>query len=692
MTDLRRLADFALAAVLAPALMAEDPHIWLEKVEGEKALAWVRQHNATSQKRIEAHPDFACIQGRILDILQSDDRIPYFRRRGEELYNFWQDASHTRGLWRRTTLGEYAKEEPAWETVLDIDQLAKSENENWVYKGAEVLEPSFDRAILRLSRGGKDASVYREFDVRKKQFVAGGFELPEAKSDLTWVNRDTTLVATDFGEGTLTSSGYPRIVKLWKRGQPLDKAQNLFEGEVEDVGTWPFTLRNAEHTHVLVRRSRTFYKGDYHYLAGDKLHKLDLPEDSSIAELYGNHLLVRLKSEWSVRGKTYPQGALVSLPLDQLAAGRPLPRTVHVPDARSTISSVDVTTDAVLVNTLTNVTSRLLRFTLDPDGWTSEPAAEKLDNGVLYVSNTSPERQDFTVSFQNLLRPDTLYHLDHPGAKPRQFKQAPARFDAAGLTATQHWAKSKDGTEVPYFLVGPAKPATEKPRPTLLYAYGGFEISMRPWYNATVGASWLERGGTYVLANIRGGGEFGPAWHKAALKTDRNKAFEDFIAVAEDLLDRGITTPRHLGIKGGSNGGLLTGVAFTHRPELFNAVVCQVPLLDMKRYTQLLAGHSWIAEYGDPARPEIWKFWKSWSPYHNVRKQTDYPTVLFTTSTKDDRVHPGHARKMVARMKEQGHPVLYYENIEGGHAGAANLKQRAYASALAYAYLLQQLD
>ena len=691
MTCIRRLTIIALPALLALPLMAKDPHLWLEEVEGEQALDWVREQNAASQKRIEAHPDFSCIEDRILQILQSDNRIPYFRKRGGDLYNFWQDKTHTRGLWRRTSVTEYAKPEPQWETVLDIDHLAKTENENWVYKGADVLEPTFDRAILRLSRGGKDASVFREFDVQRKVFVDQGFELPEAKSDLEWVDRDTMLVATDFGEGTLTSSGYPRIVKLWKRGQPLDRAQTLFEGEMDDVGTWPFTLREGGHTHVLVRRSRTFYKGEYHYLADGKLRRLDLPEDATVADLFGNDLLVRLKSEWSQNARMLPQGALVSLPLDKLADGDARPQVVHVPDARSTITSVDATADCVLVNTLTDVTSRLLRFTRKAGKWTSSPAARDLDDGVLYVSNTSPERTDFTVSFQNLLSPDALYHVTDAGARPRKLKQAPAHFDAKGLRAEQRWAKSKDGTQVPYFLVGPEKRPKDGPRPTLLYAYGGFEISMRPWYNSSVGASWLERGGTYVLANIRGGGEFGPAWHQAALKTNRNKAYEDFIAVAEDLVAQGITSPRHLGIQGGSNGGLLTGVAFTHRPDLFNAVVCQVPLLDMKRYTKLLAGHSWIAEYGDPEKAGIWNFWKDWSPYHNVRKDADYPTVLFTTSTKDDRVHPGHARKMVARMKTQGHPVLYYENIEGGHAGAANLKQRAYASALAYAYLLQQL-
>ena len=682
---------FVLVCTLSAKMMADDPHQWLEEVENDKVLAWVRQQNAASKKVIEAHPDFTCIEESILEILQSDDRIPYFRKRGEWLYNFWQDATHTRGIWRRTTLEEYKKEKPLWESVLDVDKLSEIENENWVFKGADVLEPDFDRAIIRLSRGGKDASVYREFDLRKKRFLDRGFNLPEAKSDLAWINRNTTLVATDFGKGTLSSSGYPRIVKLWKRGQSLDNARMLFEGESKDVGSWPFTLRNIENTYVLVRRSKTFYKGEYHLLVGKDLQKLNLPDDSRIADIFNNLLLVQLKSDWTVAGKTLSQGALISLPLDELVNGKPRPRIVYAPDANSTISSVDVTADAVLINTLNNVTSKLLCFKLDNDRWSSEPIAKSLQKGVLYVSNASHERQDFTISFQNMLTPDSLFYLTQAKAKPSQLKNAPARFDTSSLVTSQQWAKSKDGTKIPYFVVGPEKANSANPRPTLLYAYGGFEISMRPWYNATVGKSWLERGGTYVLANIRGGGEFGPTWHQSALKTNRNKAYEDFIAVAEDLVNRGFTKPRHLGIKGGSNGGLLTGVAFTHRPDLFNAVVCQVPLLDMKRYTKLLAGHSWIAEYGDPDQPEIWKFWKNWSPYHNVIKAKKYPTVLFTTSTKDDRVHPGHARKMVARMKAQGHPVLYYENIEGGHAGAANLKQRAYGNALAYSYLLQQL-
>ncbi|MBT5690079.1 MAG: S9 family peptidase, partial [Opitutae bacterium] len=367
------------------------------------------------------------------------------------------------------------------------------------------------------------------------------------------------------------------------------------------------------------------------------------------------------------------------------------PKIVHKPDIHSTITSVDVTADAVIVNTMTKVKSRLLRYIMNDGEWINHSIFKELKNGVIYISNTSPHRQDYTLSFQNFLTPATLYHVP-PVPSPRvKLKQAPRHFDASRLTVQQHWATSKDGTQVPYFLVGDKNRRSDGKNPTLLYAYGGFEISMRPWYSSTTGINWFARGGVYALANIRGGGEFGPSWHQSALKTKRNKTYEDFIAVAENLIRKGITTPRHLGIRGGSNGGLLTGVALTKRPDLFNAVVCQVPLLDMQRYTKLLAGHSWIAEYGDPEIPEIWNFWKKWSPYHNIQKDIKYPRVLFTTSTKDDRVHPGHARKMVARMKKQGHSVLYYENIEGGHSGAANLKQTAYAQAIAYAYLLQQL-
>ncbi|MBT7853537.1 MAG: S9 family peptidase [Opitutae bacterium] len=680
-----------LLVVLNLTLVAEDPNLWLEEVEGEKALKWVRKQNKISQKTIEAHPAFKNIHEQTLKVLESDDRIPYFKQRGNQLYNFWQGQEHIRGLWRRTTLEEYKKEDTAWETVIDIDKIAKTEKENWVYKGVEVLQPSHDRAIVRLSRGGKDASVYREFDLNSRTFVPKGFKLEEAKSELTWMDRNTTLVATDFGKDSLTNSGYPRIVKLWKRGQPLSDARKIFEGKSTDVGIWPLTLNTTDGTLAFIRRSQTFYKGEYHFLKDNKLLKLPLPEDARIKDYYDGQLLIELKSKWDINSRTMAQGALVSLDLEKLLNGAIEPKIVHKPDIHSTITSVDVTADAVIVNTMTKVKSRLLRYIMNDGEWINHSIFEELKNGVIYISNTSPHRQDYTLSFQNFLTPATLYHVP-PVPSPRvKLKQAPRHFDASRLTVQQHWATSKDGTQVPYFLVGDKTRRSDGKTPTLLYAYGGFEISMRPWYSSTTGINWFARGGVYALANIRGGGEFGPSWHQSALKTKRNKTYEDFIAVAENLIRKGITTPRHLGIRGGSNGGLLTGVALTKRPDLFNAVVCQVPLLDMQRYTKLLAGHSWIAEYGDPEIPEIWNFWKKWSPYHNIQKDIKYPRVLFTTSTKDDRVHPGHARKMVARMKKQGHSVLYYENIEGGHSGAANLKQTAYAQAIAYAYLLQQL-
>jgi len=683
-----------LAMTTAESAPKEDPYLWLEDVEGEKALDWVREQNKISQAEIEAHPEFRNIQEQTLKILQSDDRIPYFRRRGEYLYNFWQDAKHTRGIWRRTTWSEYAKEDPKWETVLDIDALAEKENANWVYKGVEVLEPSLDLAILRLSPGGKDASVYREFSIPEKKFVEGGFELKEAKSDLTWLDKDTTLVSTDFGEGTLTESGYPRIVKLWKRGQPLCDAKTLFEGEKSDVGCWPFTMRNLNGTYGFIRRSMTFYKGIYYHvnLTDGSVKQLDLPEDARVSDLYENQLLLRLKSDWEVCSKQFGQGDLVSLNFNELLAGNLQPTLVHRPDQRSSIASTDVTADGVLVNLLSDVSSKLLHYKLTDGKWQNEEIATELSNGVIYTSNTSFEHSDFVLSFQNQLTPSTQFHLKTTDCPPNKLKQEPSWFDSENLQVQQNWATSKDGTKVPYFLVSQKDLKLNGKNPTLLYAYGGFEISMRPWYNSTLGSGWLSRGGVYVLANIRGGGEFGPKWHQSALKTNRNKAYEDFFAIAEDLIAEKVTSPQHLGIQGGSNGGLLTGVAFTKRPDLFNGVVCQVPLLDMKRYDKLLAGHSWVAEYGDPDEKEIWKFWQDWSPYQNVFKDKKYPKVLITTSTKDDRVHPGHARKMVARMKEQGHPVLYYENIEGGHAGAANLKQRAYSISLAYAYLLQQLQ
>jgi prolyl oligopeptidase len=669
----------------------EDPYLWLEDVTGDKALDWVRQQNAVAVRELEARPDFQPTRQRLLAIYNSRDRIPFVGKSGRYYYNFWQDEKNPRGLWRRTTLEEYRKPEPAWEIVLDVDQLAKDEKENWIWKGADFLEPDYDRALLSLSRGGADASVVREFDLKKKEFVADGFKLPEAKSDVAWRNRDTIYVGTDFGPGSLTKSGYPRLVKEWKRGTPLSDATLVREAKEDDVGISAQTVYEHRRIYEFIVRNPTFFTDETFLRRGDDWVRIDKPDDAE-ASVFGDYLLLRLRSDWTVSNQTHSAGSLLASRLEDWLKGDRTLAVLFEPSVRTSLANYSSTANYLLLNIMTNVNSRPVLLQLIGGEWKGR-ALEVSEFGTANASGIDPnESDDYFLTVANFLTPSSLY-LGNPARPGREtLKSLPAFFNTNGLEIQQFEGISRDGIRVPYFQVGRKGLALDGKNPTLLYGYGGFEISLRPDYNAGVGAAWLERGGVYVVANIRGGGEFGPAWHNAARKENRQRAYDDFIAVAEDLIRRKVTSPRHLGIQGGSNGGLLMGVMLTERPDLFGAVVSQVPLLDMRRYNKLLAGASWMDEYGDPDKPEEWAYISRFSPYQNVRADRKYPRVLFTTSTRDDRVHPGHARKMVARMKEQGHDVLYYENIEGGHGGAANNEQRAYMQALAYTFLWQELN
>jgi prolyl oligopeptidase len=670
---------------------ADDPYVWLEDVTGDRPLTWVKDQNAVSTKELEASPAFEAIRQRLLSILDSKERIPFVSKHGPYYYNFWRDAKNVRGLWRRTSLEEYKKPEPAWETVLDLDQLGADEKENWVWKGYDILYPSYDRCLLLLSRGGADAVVVREFDVKTKQFVKDGFYLPEAKSRVTWRDLNSLYVGTDFGPGSLTDSGYPRIVKEWKRQTPLASAKTVFEGKKEDVSVDASVVHDHGYTYEFVHRGVTFFTSEQFIRRGDEWVKIEKPDDAT-ASTFRDQLLLRLRSDWTVAGKTYPAGALLAAPLDGCLKGNREFEMIFTPTARKSLASLTDTKTYLILNELDNVKNRIYLLRRQENQWVRQPL-ETPSFGALGISGIdSDESDDYFLTVTDFLTPSSLYFgtAGHPGRE--KLKSLPAFFNADGLEISQHEATSRDGTKVPYFQVGRKGLVANGNNPTLLYGYGGFEISMLPSYSAGMGASWLERGGVYVLANIRGGGEFGPKWHEAARKANRQRAYDDFIAVAEDLIARKVTSPKHLGIQGGSNGGLLMGVMLTQRPDLFKAVVCQVPLLDMRRFNRLLAGASWMAEYGNPDVPEEWAYISKYSPYQNVRPGKKYPRVFFTTSTRDDRVHPGHARKMVARMKEQGHDILYYENIEGGHGGAANNQQAAYMSALAYTFLLKELS
>ncbi len=695
MSKFRWLFSGAAALVLtlsASAQMSNDPYLWLEDVSGEKPLAWVRERNAETTAALTRLPGFTETNERLLQILDSKDRIPSVSKAGSHYYNFWRDDRNRRGLWRRTTLEEYRKPAPAWETILDLDQLAEQEKENWVWQGATFHKPGYDRCLISLSRGGSDATVVREFDPKSRQFVRDGFTLPEAKNRVAWKNRDTLFVGTDFGSGSLTTSGYPRVVKEWKRGTPLDQAKIVFEGKPEDVSVFASRTTEKGYEREFVSRSITFFTFERFYRKDGKLIRLEVPEDARNVTVSRDLLFVELRSPWAIDGKTYPAGALLATSFEAFLKGNRSFDVLFEPTERKSLAGLAVFRGGVLLNELDNVQNRVYRLSRKGGKWVREEFSGAPRAGTISLAAVDPdETDDFFMTVTGYLTPTTLLLGSFGDGQTETLKGSPSFFNAAGLAVTQHEATSQDGTKIPYFQVSRADLKADGTHPTLLTGYGGFQISRLPAYSGTVGAAWLEKGGVYVVANLRGGGEFGPTWHQAALKANRHRAYEDFAAVADDLVRRKVTSPKHLGIQGGSNGGLLMGNMLTLYPEKFGAIVCQVPLLDMQRYHKLLAGASWIAEYGNPDDPQEWKFIQTFSPYHNVKKEVAYPRVLFTTSTRDDRVHPGHARKMAARMREQGHNLLYYENIEGGHGGAADNQQAAFMATLAYQFLWREL-
>lgn len=674
----------------AASRSAEDPYLWLEEVTGEKALAWARAQNRESTGELTNRPSFEPLRQRLLAQYDSKERIPYATRLGPYLYNFWRDDQHVRGILRRTSFAEYRKTEPQWETVLDLDLLAKAENENWVWHGYDALHPNYDRCLVSLSRGGADANVVREFDLTTRAFVTNGFVLPEAKSNVGWRDRDTLYVGTDFGPGSLTSSGYPRVVKEWRRGAPLEQARLVGEGRESDVSVGASVVHDRGFTYEFLRREITFFSNETFLRRGDQWEKIEKPDDAEVGT-FADQILLTLRSDWTVGGKSYPAGALLAAPMTSYLRGERNLSVLFAPTDRKSLAGVSGTRQRLIVNELENVRNRLYLLTPKEGSWDRRPF-EAPAFGTVSAWGMDPEHsEEYWLTVTDFLTPSSLYHGEIGKGAPEKLKSLPSFFRTEGLRIEQFEAVSRDGTRVPYFQVSRQGLALNRRHPTLLEGYGGFEISMLSDYDPTAGAAWMEAGGVYALANIRGGGEFGPKWHQAALKANRQRAYDDFIAVAEDLVRRGVTEPRRLGIVGGSNGGLLMGNMLVQRPDLFGAIVCAVPLLDMRRYSQLLAGASWMGEYGNPDLPEEWEFLQRYSPYHLVRKNQKYPRVLFTTSTRDDRVHPGHARKMVAKMKAQGHDVLYYENIEGGHGGAANNAQRAFMWALSYTFLRHEL-
>jgi prolyl oligopeptidase len=688
---LKRLSIAFLMALAATAFCVaedEDPYLWLEEVENEKALAWAEERSDKDTAVFKAVPEYEEIYSQLVEIYNSTDRIPTPAIHGAWIYNFWQDAEHVRGIWRRTFLDEFVKGEPAWETVLDLDALAEAEDENWVWKSANCLEPEYRLCMIGLSRGGADATVEREFDTVAKKFVKGGFALPEGRHNVAWKDDNTLWVGTNFGEGSLNSSNFPRFAKEWKRGTPIDEAETVFEGTVEDVATIAYSSHSPEGRYDMVTVMPDFFSGTTYLRLDGRLVKLEIPEDAQMQGFFKDHLLLTLRSDWEVGGTTYPQDALLAIELDDFLEGSRNFEMLFEPEERIAFDGLSNTADSLVYTTLDNVRGRLYRLTLGDEGW-KKADIELPGIGSIRLGSTSDVDDTFFFTYTDFVTPSSLYLVGADNS-PKQVKSSPSWFDATGMTVDQYEATSKDGTKIPYFIFMPKDFEADGANPTLLTAYGGFEVSRKPRYAAADGPSWVARGGVYVLANIRGGGEFGPKWHQAAVKEKHQNNFDDFIAVAEDLIARKITAPEHLGILGASQGGLLVNGCFIQRPDLFNAVVSAVPLSDMKRYNKLLIGAAWMSEYGNPDTDD-WEYMKLWSPYQNLDPDAEYPEVFFWTNTRDDRVHPAHARKMVARMDEMGHKVYYYENTEGGHASGANLNARAYTDALEYAYLWMKL-
>ena len=665
--------------------MTDDPYLWLEDVAGDEALDWVRAQNEPTLAELGG-AQFERMRTEALEVLDTDARIPYVRRRGEYLYNFWRDAANPRGLWRRTTLDSYRTDSPDWDVLIDVDALGRADDEKWVWAGATVIEPEFTRALVDLSRGGSDAVIVREFDMETREFITDGFELLEAKSQIGWEEPDTVLVGTDFGDGSLTESGYPRIVKRWHRGTPLSDAETIFEGSPTDVSATGYADRTPGFERTFVGRSLDFWNRERWELRGPELIRIDVPTDLSSMLIHREWLLIDLRTDWFVGATMYRAGSLLAAKYDEFLSGTSELQIVFEPDEHTCMHQYAWTRDRLLLVTLADVASRVEIVT--PGTWQREPVSgiPAATNTVIVAADDTGD--EFFLDSSGFDTPSRLLRGTDAGPL-EQIKSAPAFYDAETLDVRQYFATSEDGTSIPYFVVWSRDAGG--PGPTLLGGYGGFETSLTPGYSGVLGRLWLARGGTYAMANIRGGGEYGPGWHTQAMREGRHKVAEDFATVADDLVNRGITTVEQLGAQGGSNGGLLMGIMLTKYPEKFGALVCDVPLLDMKRYHLLLAGASWVAEYGDPDNPDDWAFISEYSPYQNISTGHNYPPVLMTTSTRDDRVHPGHARKMTAALEAAGQRAWYYENIEGGHAGAADNEQIAFKSALGYSFLWRML-
>ncbi|WP_417316880.1 prolyl oligopeptidase family serine peptidase [Emcibacter sp.] len=669
----------------------DDSLMWLEEIQGKKALDWVRGQNSRTLKDITADARFEAFKKEAYDILTARDRLAIGDLMGDYVYNFWQDESHVRGIWRRSPIADYRAGKPDWEILLDVDALAKAEDENWVFKEVNCLAPAYKRCIIELAPGGTDAAVYREFDLKSREFVDGGFVIPLAKSWIDWLDEDTLMVATDWGgEGSMNSSGYPRVLKLLDRGQPLSDATPLMEIGADETFIFPAGVYREEGGASFLLRGHSFFEFSYYVLDKNNIpRQLPVPRKLDLEGMFEGRVIIRIKEDW--RG--HKAGTLVAFPLQEfLNTGKiSTIEEIYDPGESGTIRQVEIGKSSIAVNLLDNVSSRIMTFSPDGGKWAGG-VVDMPGEQALTIRSSTYSRDDMLLEKEGPLTPPSLFYVNFREGISEELQSVSVKFDADNLVVKKKFTTSKDGTRVPYFIVHRKGQKLDGKTPVLQYGYGGFDISILPYYSGVLGKLWLEKGGAFVIANIRGGGEYGPRWHQSALFENRQRAYDDFFAVAEAVQASGISSPRHYGAFGRSNGGLLMGVSFTQRPDLFQGIICGVPLLDMKRYNKLLAGASWMGEYGNPDIPEQWDYIRKYSPFQNLKKGAKYPRVYFFTSTLDDRVHPGHARKMAAKMEAYGHPFYYYENIEGGHKGNANHEQEATMRALEYLYLWRELE
>ena len=690
------LASLAWAAhgQATSASEQEDKYIWLEDVWGRKSIDWVKSHNQRSEKELHGDPRFAKYHSDALAVAASKDKLPTPDFANGQIYNTWQDARHIRGLYRRTSLQDYLNPNPRWKTVLDVDALAKQDHKDWVMERSVSLFPGDKRVLVGLSDGGEDAISLREFDLPSGKFVKGGFDLPRAKHEVTWFDRDTLLVSTDWGKDSLTTSGYPYIIKILERGQKLAQAKEIYRGATTDVDASATTLHDSlGHCVTLITRDLTFFESEFYLWRGGKARRLAFPKKTNVMGLVDNQLILLLLEDWhSGKVQAIPQGAIVSLDMKDVEhdGGHLKPQVLFAPTATEFSQNVAVTRHNVIFTTLNNVQGSAYVARLSQGAWRTKqlPIPKNLD---VSITSTDSSSDNFFLTLAGFTTPTSLYLGDAATGTLKLAKARKPLFDASDLVVEQWWATSKDSTKVPYFVVHRRNLPMNGEHPTLLNAYGGFNSSSTPAYSGMLGKLWLANGGVFVMANIRGGAEFGPAWHDAGLKTHRQRIYDDFAAVAQDMFARKLTSPRRLGILGESNGGLLVGVAMTQHPEMWNAVAIGVPLLDMLRFEKIAAGSSWIGEYGSVANPDERTFLASISPYNQLKPTVDYPEPLIFTTTKDDRVGPVHARKFAARMEEFGKSFYYYEILEGGHSSGADIKQQAETEATIYIYLTRKL-